>query len=132
MDGKNLRGLSILVVDDDDDMRQLICTMIRRMNANILVVEAHSGEEALERISAALEPFSIVICDWEMPRMSGVDLFRLVHARDPKLPFSMLTGRTDLDSVVAAKKAGITGYLIKPVSPLQLQAKVAVLLRDRE
>jgi DNA-binding NtrC family response regulator len=132
MDGKNLRGLSILVVDDDDDMRQLICTMIRRMNSNILVVEAHSGEEALERISAALEPFSIVICDWEMPRMSGVDLFRLVHARDPKLPFLMLTGRTDLDSVVAAKKAGITGYLIKPVSPLQLQAKVAVLLRDRE
>jgi len=132
MDGKNLRGLSILVVDDDDDMRQLICTMIRRMNANILVVEAHSGEAALERISAALEPFGIVICDWEMPRMSGVDLFRLVHARDPKLPFLMLTGRTDLDSVVAAKKAGITGYLIKPVSPLQLQAKVAVLLRDRE
>ena len=132
MDGKNLRGLSILVVDDDDDMRQLICTMIRRMNANILVVEAHSGEAALERISAALEPFGIVICDWEMPRMSGVDLFRLVHARDPKLPFLMLTGRTDLDSVVAAKKAGITGYLIKPVSPLQLQAKIAVLLRGGE
>ncbi len=132
MDGKNLGGLSILVVDDDDNMRNLICTMIRRMNANILVIEAHSGEEALERISAALEPFNIVICDWEMPRMTGIELFKQVHARDPKLPFLMLTGRTDLESVVAAKKAGITGYLVKPVSPQQLRAKVAVLLRSGE
>jgi two-component system, chemotaxis family, chemotaxis protein CheY len=132
MDGKNLGGLSILVVDDDDNMRNLICTMIRRMNANILVIEAHSGEEALERISAALEPFNIVICDWEMPRMTGIELFKQVHSRDPKLPFLMLTGRTDLESVVAAKKAGITGYLVKPVSPQQLRAKVAVLLRSGE
>jgi two-component system, chemotaxis family, chemotaxis protein CheY len=132
MDGKNFGGLSILVVDDDDDMRKLICTMLRRMNANILVIEAHSGEEALERISAALEPFSVVICDWEMQGMSGIDLFKQVHVRDPKLPFLMLTGRTDLESVVAAKKAGITGYLVKPVSPLQLRAKIAVLLRSGE
>jgi two-component system, chemotaxis family, chemotaxis protein CheY len=132
MDGKHFGGLSILVVDDDDDMRKLICAMIRRMSANILVIEAHSGEEALERISAALEPFSIVICDWEMPGMLGIDLFKRVRARNPKLPFLMLTGRTDLESVAAAKNAGITGYLVKPVSPLQLQAKIAVLLRSGE
>ncbi len=132
MDGKHPGGLNILVVDDDDDMRKLISTMLRRMNANNLVIEAHSGEDALERISAALEPFSIVICDWEMPRMSGIDLFKQVHARDPNLPFLMLSGRTDLESVAAAKKAGITGYLVKPVSPLQLRAKIAVLVRSRE
>ena len=132
MDEKNLGGLSILVVDDDDDMRKLICTMLTRMNANTLVIEAHSVEVALERISTALEPFSIVICDWEMPRMSGIDLYKQVHARDPKLPFLMLTGRTDLESVVAAKKAGITGYLVKPVSPQQLRAKIAVLQRSGE
>jgi len=67
-----------------------------------------------------------------MAGMSGIDLFKQVHARDPKLPFLMLTGRTDLESVVAAKKAGITGYLVKPVSPLQLRAKIAVLLRTGE
>jgi two-component system, chemotaxis family, chemotaxis protein CheY len=126
---KNLGGLSILVVDDDEDMRKLICAMLKRINANILVIEARSGEEALERLSAAREPFSIVICDWEMPRMSGLDLFQQVHARNPKLPFLMLTGRADLESVVAAKKVGIGGYLVKPVSPLQLRVKVAALLR---
>jgi DNA-binding NtrC family response regulator len=130
MDGekKNPRGLSILVVDDDEDMRKLVCAMLTRMNANILVIEATSGEEALERLSAAREPFSIVICDWEMPGMSGMDLFKQVHASDPTLPFLMLTGRADLESVVAAKKAGIGGYLVKPVSPQQLRAKLAVLL----
>jgi two-component system, chemotaxis family, chemotaxis protein CheY len=120
--------LSILVIDDDEDMRKLICAMLKRISGNILVVEAQNGEEALERLSSAREPFSIVICDWEMPGMSGIDLFRQVHARDPKLPFLMLTGRADLESVVAAKKAGIAGYLVKPVSPLQLRAKLAVLL----
>jgi two-component system, chemotaxis family, chemotaxis protein CheY len=125
-EGKN-GGLSILVVDDDDDMRTLIRTMLTRMNANILVIEVRSGEEALERLSAALEPFNIVICDWEMPGMSGLDLYKKVHARDPKLPFLMLTGRADVESVVAAKKAGVMGYLVKPVSPQQLRAKVAAL-----
>jgi DNA-binding NtrC family response regulator len=129
---KNPAGLSILVVDDDEDMRKLICAMLNRMNAGILVVEAHSGGEALERLSVAREPFSIVICDWEMPGMSGIDLFKQVHASDPKLPFLMLTGRADLESVVAAKKAGIMGYLVKPVSPLQLRAKIGILLSARE
>jgi DNA-binding NtrC family response regulator len=129
---KNPAGLSILVVDDDEDMRNLICAMLKRMNAGILVVEAHSGGEALERLSVAREPFSIVICDWEMPGMSGIDLFKQVHASDPKLPFLMLTGRADLESVVAAKKAGIMGYLVKPVSPLQLRAKIGILLSARE
>jgi DNA-binding NtrC family response regulator len=129
---KNPAGLSILVVDDDEDMRKLICAMLKRMNAGILVVEAHSGGEALERLSVAREPFSIVICDWEMPGMSGIDLFKQVHTSDPKLPFLMLTGRADLESVVAAKKAGIMGYLVKPVSPLKLRAKIGILLSARE
>jgi DNA-binding NtrC family response regulator len=127
MDGKNPGGLSILVVDDDEDMRKLICAMLKRMNVN-LVTEAQNGEEALERISAARAPFSIVICDWEMPRISGIDLFKQVHATYPELPFLMLTGRSDLESVVAAKKAGIMGYLVKPISPLQLRTKIAALL----
>lgn len=79
MDGKNPGELSILVVDDDEEMPKLICAMLRRMNID-LIFEARSGEEAREHLSAAREPFSIVICDWEMPRMSGLDLFKQVHA----------------------------------------------------
>lgn len=71
--------LSILV-DDDEEMPKLICAMLRRrMNIDV-IFEARSGEEAREHLSAAREPFSIVICDWEMPRMSGLDLFKQVHA----------------------------------------------------
>lgn len=104
---------------------------LKRMNIH-LIIEAGSGEEALAQISAAHEPFSIVICDWEMPGISGIDVFKQVNASDPKLPFLMLTGNADLESVVAAKKAGIHGYLVKPVSPLQLRAKIAILLSAGE
>jgi DNA-binding NtrC family response regulator len=120
-------GLSVLVVDDDGGMRMLISRMLKRMKV-AHVIEADGGEQALERLSAAPGAVSIVICDWNMPGMSGMDLFRQVHASTPNLPFLMLTGRSDVDSVVAAKKAGVHGYLLKPISPLQLQAKIASLL----
>jgi CheY-like chemotaxis protein len=89
------------------------------------VLEAPSGRQALERLSTSLDPVSMVICDWNMSGMSGMDLFRQVHASSPTLPFLLLTGTADLESVVAAKKAGVHGYLAKPISPQQLQAKVA-------
>jgi DNA-binding NtrC family response regulator len=120
-------GLSILVVDDDEGMRQLLGAMLKRMNVD-LVTEASSGHEALECLSTAHQPFNLVICDWEMPGLSGIDLFKQVHASNPKLPFLLVTGRADLESVAAAKKAGIVGYLVKPISPQQLRAKIAVLL----
>ena len=126
MDGTS-GGLNILVVDDDEGMRKLIGAMLKRMNVD-LVTEASSGDEALECLSTAREPFNLVICDWEMPGVSGIDLFKQVHASGPKLPFLMVTGRSDLESVAAAKKAGIVGYLVKPISPQQLRAKIAVLL----
>ena len=126
-DAHSSGALNVLVVDDDGGMRTLISRMLKRMKIDH-VIEVESGQQALERLSAAPGAVSIVICDWNMPGMSGMDLFRQVHASTPKLPFLMLTGRGDLDSVVAARKAGVHGYLLKPVSPLQLQAKIASLL----
>jgi two-component system, chemotaxis family, chemotaxis protein CheY len=125
----SLDGLNVLVVDDDEAMRMLVCRMLRRMRIeNIL--EASGGEQALERLSAAPSGVNIVICDWNMPGMSGMDLFKQVHARTPKLPFLMLTGRADLDSVVAAKKAGVHGYIVKPISPAELKTKISFLLSN--
>jgi two-component system chemotaxis response regulator CheY len=118
--------LIILVVDDDDVMRMLVCGMLKHMKINH-VHEARSGDQALERL-AMLDTVSMVICDWNMPGMSGLELFTQVRAKNPSLPFLMLTGRTDLESVMAAKNAGIHGYLAKPISAQQLQAKVTSLI----
>jgi DNA-binding NtrC family response regulator len=119
--------LIILVVDDDDDMRSIVCRMLKRMKVNH-VIEAQSGQQALEWLTTAPATVSMVICDWNMPGMSGMDLFKQVHTSKPNLPFLLLTGRADLQSVVAAKKAGVHGYLAKPVSPQDLHAKVTSLI----
>ncbi|HZB94114.1 MAG TPA: response regulator [Stellaceae bacterium] len=126
MDGA-LEGVSVLVVDDDAAMRTLVCRMLKRMNIGH-ILEADGGEQALDRLATAGGKIDLVICDWNMPGMSGVDLFRQVHPSRPQLPFLMLTGRADLDSVVAAKKAGVHGYIVKPISPQELKTKITFLL----
>ena len=128
MDGSTgLDGISVLVVDDDEAMRTLVCRMLKRMKIG-RVLEAEGGEQALERLTAAPDGIDVVVCDWNMPGMSGMDLFKQVHAGRPDLPFLMLTGRADLDSVVAAKKAGVHGYIVKPISPQELKTKISFLI----
>ena len=94
------------------------------------IIEAGGGEQALRSSPPSRAPSTFVICDWNMPGMSGMELFKQVHAREPKLPFLMLTGRADLDSVVAAKKAGVHGYIVKPISPAELKTKISFLLTN--
>jgi two-component system, chemotaxis family, chemotaxis protein CheY len=126
-DTVSLDTLNILVVDDDETMRTLVCRMLKRMKVGG-IVEANGGEQALERLEGAPAKLDLVICDWNMPGMSGMELFQRVHTAKPSLPFLMLTGRADLDSVVAAKKAGVPGYIVKPISPQELKTKIAFLV----
>jgi DNA-binding NtrC family response regulator len=128
MDGSTaLESVGVLVVDDDEAMRTLVCRMLKRMKIGH-VHEAEGGPQALERLADGTKGINLVVCDWNMPGMSGMDLFKQVHASNPQLPFLMLTGRADLDSVVAAKKAGVHGYIVKPISPQELKTKISFLI----
>jgi two-component system, chemotaxis family, chemotaxis protein CheY len=123
----SLEGKTVMVVDDDQSMRMLICRMLARLKITNLV-EATGGQQALQELERAAAPFDLIICDWNMPGMSGIELFDRVHALKPGVPFLMLTGRADADSVIAAKRAGVPAYVVKPVSPEELKAKVSYLL----
>ena len=104
-----LEGKRILIVDDDAAMRLLIRRMLARLGiANI--VEAESGAEALQRLAAA--PVDLVMCDWNMPAMSGMELFQRARVHRPDLLFLMLTGRADADSHAAARKAGVAAFMV--------------------
>jgi DNA-binding response OmpR family regulator len=122
-------NLNVLVVDDDSVLRQFMCRMLKRMNA-AGVLAAESGEQALRQLDNGSDPIDIVIADWNMPGMSGIELFKRVRSTRPRMPFLMLTGRDDAASIVAARTSGIPAYLVKPVSPQELDAKVGYLLRD--
>ena len=120
-----LEGKRILIVDDDAAMRLLIRRMLARLGiANI--VEAESGAEALQRLAAA--PVDLVMCDWNMPAMSGMELFQRARVLRPDLLFLMLTGRADADSHAAARKAGVAAFMVKPISAPELKIQLTHLL----
>jgi two-component system chemotaxis response regulator CheY len=123
----NLEGKTIMVVDDDQVMRTLIRRMLARMKITALI-EANGGAQALQQLDQAGSACDLIICDWNMPGMSGIELFDRVHALKPEVPFLMLTGRADAESVIAAKRAGVPAYIVKPISPEELKTKVTYLL----
>jgi two-component system chemotaxis response regulator CheY len=123
-----LERLRVLVVDDEEPMRALLARMLSRLKVGD-VVEVESGAQGLERIAA--EKFDLVLLDWNMPEMSGLEFFDRVHAVEPALPFVMVTGRSDARSIVAAKNSGVTAYVVKPVTPGELRAKLRYALSTR-
>jgi two-component system chemotaxis response regulator CheY len=125
-DSPNLEGKTVMVVDDDQVMRTLIRRMLARMKITTLI-EANGGRQALQQLEHA-SPCDLIICDWNMPGMSGIELFDRVHVLKPDVPFLMLTGRADAESVIAAKRAGVPAYIVKPISPGELATKVSYLL----
>jgi two-component system, chemotaxis family, chemotaxis protein CheY len=106
-------------------MRALLARMLSRMSV-AKVMEAAGGPQGLERVEA--DQIDLVICDWNMPEMSGIEFFDRVHAMNPRLPFLMVTGRSDAKSIATAKKAGISAYIVKPISQRELQAKIQYVL----
>ena len=115
----------ILIVDDEASMRTLIRRMLSRMGmANLL--EAASGAEALQLLAAT--PVDLVICDWNMPAMSGMELFQRARSLKPDLVFLMLTGRADAESHAAALEAGVAAFLVKPIAAPDLKIQLVQLL----
>jgi DNA-binding response OmpR family regulator len=124
MDG--FEQLSVLVVDDDPAIRSLVRTMLQRMKVRS-IADAGDAETGLQRIAAAERPFDVVVCDWNLPGLSGLELWRRVHATAADLPFLMVTGRDDAASIAEAVAAGVAAYVVKPFSQKELEAKLAYL-----
>jgi CheY-like chemotaxis protein len=120
-------ALKVLLVDDHAGTRELTHRMLARLRAT-KIVEADSGDQALRVFGDAPADFDLVICDWNMPGMSGIEVFGKIRAIRPKMPFLMVTGRVDPESVILAKRSGVSGYIAKPFSPDELKRKIEVIL----
>jgi DNA-binding response OmpR family regulator len=119
-----LTGLKVLLIDDDASLRGLVCAMLRRMGI-VDHTAVETGKEGLAR--ATSEPFDLVICDWQLPDISGIDILKSVRLRRPDLPFLMMSGQNALHSVLQAKEAGASAYLTKPFPFGALEAKLRQL-----
>lgn len=125
---RQISDLKILLVEDQAEARAMMKNMLTELGVT-QIFEAENGREALGFIDSAFDFVDLVICDWNMPAMSGVELLRQLRTVDGKVPFLMVTGRTDLESVVEAKSSGVTGYIRKPYSPAQLEAKLRIIMQ---
>ena len=126
----NAEQLGVLVVDDQSAFRSTIKKMLKELKIQ-QVFEAANGREALKLLDSAPEMIDLVLCDWNMPSISGLDLLRQVRSVGLDVPFIMVTGRADRESVLAAKDAGVTAYVSKPFSAAQLEAKIRVALAGK-
>jgi len=120
---QDLAGLRVLVIEDDDSIRQMICQMLRRLRITELV-EAENGEVGLECVQEAAATFDLVVCDWNMPRLNGLEFMTRAREHHAGLKILMVSGRNDLQSIVDAKRSGVTGYIVKPFSLQELKCKI--------
>ena len=125
MAGYNLSRLNFLIVDDNRHMRALVKTILHSLGSR-LVAEAGDGADAFKELR--LFPADIIICDWNMSPLDGLDFVRLVRtAKDspnPLVPIVMLTGHTEMARVIEARDAGVHEFLAKPISAKGLYFKI--------
>jgi two-component system chemotaxis response regulator CheY len=124
------RHLSVLLLDDERTMRRIVRTQLEQLGF-LDFDEANSATEALAKL--AKRRYGLIFSDWHMEGISGLDFLWAVR-RDPGLqniPFIMVTGESRPDNVIAAKKAGVSGYLVKPFDAPKLQAKIEMILATR-
>ncbi len=127
----SLTELKVLVVEDQQDARAMMRNMLSELGIT-QIFEAGDGREALRFMDSAFDFVNLVICDWNMPGLTGVEFLRQLRSVDAETPFLMVTGRKDMESVVEAKTAGVSGYISKPFSPKQLEAKLRIIIQKME
>jgi two-component system, chemotaxis family, chemotaxis protein CheY len=120
-------NMRILIVDDYSTMLRIMRNLLKQLDLGN-IEEATNGEEALRKLNH--EPFDLVISDWNMTPMTGLDLLQKVRA-DAKLkriPFIMVTAESKTENVVAAKQAGVSNYIVKPFNAETLKAKISSVM----
>jgi two-component system chemotaxis response regulator CheY len=121
------KSMNVLIVDDYKTMLRIIRNLLKQIDFNN-VEEATDGAEALSKLRAG--NFGLVISDWNMAPMTGLELLQEVRqdARLKTLPFIMITAESKTENVVAAKQAGVSNYIVKPFNAETLRDKIDKVL----
>ena len=122
-------SMPVLVVDDYSTMVRIIRNLLGQLGFAD-VDDARDGQSALAKMHS--RRYGLVISDWNMEPMTGYDLLRQVRA-DPglgEIPFIMVTAESKTENVIAAKKAGVSNYIVKPFNAQTLQSKIQSVFPD--
>lgn len=117
----------ILVIDDHEMMVELITRIVRHLGYENV---DHAGDGLTALLMMTRRDYRLVISDWQMQPVSGLDLLRAIRTdrRLGKTKFLMMTARMNAEDALAAKEAGVDNFILKPFTPEALQAKIAEIL----
>ena len=122
-------SIKILIVDDFATMRRIMKNILKQLGFS-KIVDADDGTTALEELDKA--KYDLIISDWNMPKMSGIDLLRKVRASDgehKKVPFLMVTAEAQKHNVIEAVQAGVSNYVVKPFTADAIYEKLVKIIK---
>ncbi len=121
--------IKFLAVDDSPTMRRIVVNTLKRIGYDD-VIEAANGKDALAKLYS--EKVDVVITDWNMPEMNGLEFVKAVKSDEnfKDLPILMITTRGVKDDILEAMRAGVSSYIVKPFSPQTLKSKIETILKQ--
>jgi two-component system, chemotaxis family, chemotaxis protein CheY len=125
----NEKNIKVLIVDDFATMRKVVRNLLKQSGYED-IVEAEDGVMALKILKS--QKIDVVVSDWNMPNMTGLELLKAVRADADlsKTPFLMVTAEALQDNVVAAVKAGVNNYIVKPFTAEVLNEKIKKIMES--
>lgn len=118
--------MRILLVDDSQTMRSITCAVLSTIGPHE-VVEACDGREAIEKMRAFAP--ELILCDWSMPVMDGLEFVQTVRKADQCTPIIMVTTESEMSKMMQAIRAGVNHYVVKPFTPDVLRKRIQETLR---
>ncbi|MBW1666438.1 MAG: chemotaxis response regulator CheY [Deltaproteobacteria bacterium] len=106
-------NMKVLIVDDFATMRRILKNILRQIGFTN-ISEADNGRNALKELKK--DDYGLVLCDWNMPEVSGIDLLKSMKSDDSLkgIPFIMVTAEAQKENIIEAVKAGVSSYIVKP------------------
>ncbi len=121
------KDMKVLVVDDFATMRRIVKNILRELDFKD-IVEAENGAAAVKILES--QDIDLIVSDWNMPKMTGLELLKWVRANDKTkdLPFLMVTAEAQKENVMEAVKAKVSNYIVKPFTAAVMAEKLAKIL----
>ena len=123
-------AMRVLVIDDDKDIIDLVSLVLNDLNVQT-VWTALDGKTGLDIFLQFRNQVDLIICDWMMPGMEGIDILDEIRDVNVVVPFIMLTAKRTLPDVKAARKSGVDAYIMKPFKLDDLKNKILALVKAR-
>lgn len=120
---------TVLIIDDNHETLEAIGFMLKNMGVGD--VHLANNVPQARHIISSFPDIKLIVCDWNMPEESGINLLSHLRTEGNLIPFIMVTARSDADSVLEASRKGVDLYICKPFSSEELQRKIGWVLKSK-